>query len=112
MSGAVLMFTSRRSRPKPTEEAGGAFAGLFLRFVDLDARLTAAEDADDLDAWQATARKMDALRAVALRLEPLTADDMRLRVVLCCNAPLPTDRRPSAALVREARHALGLSPNG
>jgi hypothetical protein len=111
MSGAVLMFASRRTRPQPSADAWGAFAALFLRFLDLDARLTAAEDTGDLTAWQAVAAELGALRASALRLEPVTADDMRRRVVICCNAPLPSDRGTDAALIREARYALGLPPN-
>ena len=54
---------------------------------------------------------LDALRAAAMRLEPVTADDMRRRVVICCNAPLPSDRGADAGVIREARQALGLHPN-
>ena len=111
MSGAVLMFTSRRNRPQPLADTGGAFAGLFLRWLDLDARLTAVEDADDLAAWRTIAADLDALRASALRLEPVTANDLRRRVVICCNAPLPSDRGAGAGVIREARQALGLRPN-
>lgn len=112
MSSAVLMFTSRRANPQHGPAAAGSFAGLFLRWLDLDARLTAAEDADDLTAWRAIAADLDALRASALRQEPGTVDDMRRRVVICCNAPLPSDNGADAAMIREARAAFGLPPNG
>lgn len=111
MSAVVLMFASRRARHQSPVSTGGEGAALLLRYLDLDARMCAAEAAGDFDAWAPIASDLAALRATALRLEPITADDMRLRVVICSDTPARTDRTPGAAMIREARAALGLTPD-
>lgn len=107
----AMVFTTRRARHQPPASTGGAGAAMLLRYLDLDARMSAAEDAGDFDTWTPLSRDLDALRAAALRLEPITADDMRLRLVICSDVPTRTDRTASAAMIREARRALGLAPD-
>ena len=60
---------------------------------------------------RAVAADLDALRASALRREPVTADDMRRRVAICCNAPLPADLGADEALICKVRCSLGLPQN-
>ena len=64
MSAAVVMFTSRRARHQSSASNGGEGATLLLRYLNLDAQMSAAEEAGDFDAWVLySAASSDTLRS-------------------------------------------------